>query len=287
LSSIARGGPAAVGPEVTALSRYERAAAEAVASLVRASRAARGADPEAADAALLRTAGLLQEHLADWEVARLLAAAEERRESAEIEASEMIERAETEAASIVREARAEAEAAKRLAARAATEAVGTAAWRELRREIDYLLYNKYRLHLPAQDDGLDGYRETVRVARLARRAIPMVADAAMARLLGRCGDLEAAIWSDFGACEVAKIDVRALVALAEDMAATIPEMGIAPEFEGLADELAALDYPQAAPGLVPVAELLAAQAGANGEEVREAVAAARSGRGRPVIPVVA
>jgi hypothetical protein len=73
--------------------------------------------------------------------------------------------------------------------------------------------------------------------------------------------------------------------LAENVAAAIRDLEPEAQYEGLAEELEALDYPAAAAGFVSVSEILAATGSGAREEARAALAAARSGRGRPVVPV--
>lgn len=270
-----------------ALFEAERRAADVIAALIRATRVARAEDPEAADSALARTVSLLaSECMADWEVALLLRLAQERVEAAEDAATRIAEQAENEAAQIRAAAWREAQEARQAAAAAATVAYRTLAWREVEEKVARLL-DRYRLRLaPPQEDGLDGYRETVRVAAIARRAIPMVVDATLSRLFGRAGaDLAAVIWSDFGAAEAAAVNVDLIARHAEELAAVVPDLGLAQEHVGLPEELAALDYPRTASGFISVAEALAARRGGAREETRAAVAAARAGRGRPVVPV--
>ncbi len=279
-----------IPPAVAVLRECEVRAAEALSALVRASRAARADDPEAADGALIRLVSLLAGEaggLADWEVARLLERARDCVEAAEDRAAEILEEAEAEARRLREQAREEVEECRRLAAAAATEALRTATWRELRERIMYIVHNRYRLHLaPPQHDGLDTYREQVRILQLARDALPMLFDAIMARASGRAGmSLRQVVMSDFGAAEWGCLNRDVLLRLAENVAAAIRDLGLEARYEGLAEELDALDYPATATGFVSVSELLDATATQGREEIRAAVAAARSGRGRPVVPV--
>lgn len=275
-----------------ALLDAERRAADAIAGLVRVARLARAEDQDAADSALMRTLSLLADvmpngALAEWEIARLIRRARETVEAAEDRAAAILAQADAEAEQLREAARREAEEARQAAAAAAATAYAAAARHEVMEKVRRLVFDRYRLHLPAeQGDGLDGYRQLVRTVGIARRAIPVMIDAAMARLCCRAGaDLESVMWHDYGAQVLADLNVGLLARLAEAIAAAVPDMALAQEYQGLADQLVRMDYPQTASGFVPIAEILASSRGEARDEARAAVAAARAGRGRPVIPV--